>query len=48
MDYRRLARAKKYTSGLLSFAEANLPPGQREKLMESFERVLMLGLDKDQ
>jgi len=40
--------AKKYTSGVLSFAEADLPPGQREKLMEGFERVLMPGLDKDQ
>jgi hypothetical protein len=38
---------KKYTSGVLSFAEAD-PPGQREKLMASFERVLMPGLDKDQ
>jgi hypothetical protein len=38
---------KKYTSGVLSFAEADLP-GQREKLMASFERVLMPGLDKDQ
>ncbi|GKW14032.1 hypothetical protein PEC301899_43140 [Pectobacterium carotovorum subsp. carotovorum] len=40
--------AKKYTSGVLSFAEEDLPPGQREKLMASFERVLMPGLDKDQ
>ena len=40
--------AKKYTSGVLSFAEQDLPPGQREKLMVSFERVLMPGLDKDQ
>ncbi|KAB8313500.1 hypothetical protein EH228_01720 [Erwinia endophytica] len=40
--------AKKYTSGVLSFAEADLPLGQCEKLMESFERVLMPGLDKDQ
>jgi len=39
---------KKYTSGVLSFAEQDLPPGQREKLMVSFERVLMPGLDKDQ
>ncbi len=39
---------KKYTSGVLSFAEADLPPGQREKMMASFERVLMPGLDKDQ
>lgn len=40
--------AKKYTSGVLSFAEADLASGQREKLMASFERVLMPGLDKDQ
>jgi len=40
--------AKKYTSGVLSFAEPDLPAGQREKLMESFERILMPGLDKDQ
>ncbi|MEX0635085.1 hypothetical protein M8494_38045 [Serratia ureilytica] len=40
--------AKKYTSGVLSFAEQDLPPGQREKLMASFERFLMPGLDKDQ
>lgn len=40
--------AKKYTSGVLSFAEQDLQPGQREKLMASFERVLMPGLDKDQ
>lgn len=39
---------KKYTSGVLSFAESDLAPGQREKLMASFERVLMPGLDKDQ
>ncbi|WP_424221466.1 plasmid mobilization relaxase MbeA [Buttiauxella gaviniae] len=39
---------KKYTSGVLSFAEEDLPPGQREKLIESFERVLMPGLEKDQ
>ena len=40
--------AKKYTSGVLSFAEQDLASGQREKLMASFERVLMPGLDKDQ
>jgi len=40
--------AKKYTSGVLSFAEQDVPPGQREKLMASFERVLLPGLDKDQ
>lgn len=40
--------AKKYTSGVLSFAEKELPPGGREKVMESFERVLMPGLEKNQ
>lgn len=40
--------AKKYTSGVLSFAEADLPAGQRETVMASFERILMPGLDKDQ
>ena len=40
--------AKKYTSGVLSFAEKTLPTGGREKVMESFERVLMPGLEKNQ
>jgi len=40
--------AKKYTSGVLSFAEAGLAAGDREKVMASFERVLMPGLEKDQ
>lgn len=40
--------AKKYTSGVLSFEESALRPGQREKLMESFEKILLPGLDKDQ
>ena len=40
--------AKKYTSGVLSFAEKELPPGGREKVMASFERVLMPGLEKNQ
>lgn len=38
--------AKKYTSGVLSFAEKELPHGGREKVMASFERVLMPGLEK--
>ncbi|TRE14177.1 nuclease, partial [Salmonella enterica subsp. enterica serovar Derby] len=42
------AYAKKYASGGLYFAEKDLPPGQREKLMASFERGLMPGHDKDQ
>ncbi len=28
------------------FAEQTLPPGERERVMESFERVLMPGLEK--
>ncbi len=39
--------ANKYTSGVLSVAAEDLPPGQRDKLMETFDRVLMRGLDKD-
>ena len=31
-----------------SFAEKELPPGGREKVMASFERVLMPGLEKNQ
>ena len=38
--------SKKYTSGVLSFAEKELPPGERERVMTSFERVLMPGLEK--
>ncbi|MGE17108.1 hypothetical protein D9D43_26870 [Escherichia coli] len=34
--------------GVLSFAEKELPPGGREKVMASFERVLMPGLEKNQ
>ncbi|PAP04300.1 hypothetical protein CJZ29_24570, partial [Salmonella enterica subsp. enterica serovar Blockley] len=40
--------SKKYTSGVLSFAEKELPPGERERVMTSFERVLMPGHEKDQ
>ncbi len=40
--------AKKYTSGVLSFAEKELPPGGREKVMASFERVLMPVSKKNQ
>ncbi|MGC8127491.1 plasmid mobilization relaxase MbeA, partial [Klebsiella pneumoniae subsp. pneumoniae] len=40
--------AKNYTSGVLSYAEAELPPGQREQIMASFARVLRPGLDNDQ
>ncbi|MCX4169599.1 nuclease, partial [Enterococcus casseliflavus] len=30
---------QKYTSGMLAFAESTLPPGQREQITDSFERV---------
>ncbi|MTE38289.1 relaxase/mobilization nuclease domain-containing protein, partial [Klebsiella pneumoniae] len=40
--------AIRYTSGVLSFVEAELLPGPREQSMASFERVLMPGRDKDQ
>lgn len=39
---------KKYTSGVLSFEEANIPENQKQELMDSFESTLMAGLDKDQ
>ncbi|MGJ8868440.1 relaxase/mobilization nuclease domain-containing protein, partial [Salmonella enterica subsp. enterica serovar Kentucky] len=37
-----------YTSGVLSFAEMEIPPGERERVMTCFERVLRPGLEKDQ
>lgn len=40
--------AKKYTSGVLSFAEADLPPEQKRALMDSFEQALMPGLEARQ
>lgn len=40
--------AKKYTSGVLSFAESDLPREAKDKLMSSFESALLPGLDKDQ
>lgn len=40
--------AKKYTSGVLSFAESDLPRAAKDKLMASFESALLPGLDKDQ
>lgn len=42
------AYAKKYTSGVLSFAEADLAAEVKHKLMDSFERALLPGLDADQ
>lgn len=40
--------AQKYTSGVLSFAERDLDEHQKQQIMDSFERVLLPGLDKDQ
>lgn len=40
--------AQRYTSGVLSFAEATLTQQQKTEIMDSFERVLMPGLDADQ
>lgn len=39
---------KKYTSGVLSFEEKDIPEPQKQELMDSFESVIMAGLDKDQ
>ncbi len=40
--------AQKYKSGVLSFAERDLPEEQKQEIMQSFEQVLMPGLEKDQ
>ena len=40
--------AKKYTAGVLSFHESDLPANKKEQIMNSFERALLPGLDKDQ
>lgn len=40
--------AQKYTSGVLSFAERDLDEHQKQQIMDSFERALMPGMDKDQ
>jgi hypothetical protein len=40
--------ARKYTSGVLSFEEADLSPRQKDEIMDGFESVLLPGLDHDQ
>ncbi|WP_455815745.1 hypothetical protein, partial [Pseudomonas graminis] len=40
--------AKAYTSGVLSFSEADLPEPDKEKLITHFEKALLPGLDADQ
>ena len=40
--------ARKYTSGLLSFKELDLPAETKDRLMTDFETALLPGLDADQ
>ncbi len=40
--------AKKYTSGVLSFAESDVSDQAKQQIMDSFERALLPGLDSDQ
>ena len=40
--------AQKYTSGVLSFEEADIPEAAKQRLMDSFEGALLPALDKDQ
>lgn len=39
---------KKYTSGCLSFAEADLPEDAKQKIMADYEHCLFPGMDRDQ
>lgn len=40
--------ARAYTSGVLSFQEADIAESEKVRLMEEWEQTLMTGLDKDQ
>lgn len=40
--------SKKYTSGCLSFAEADLPEADKKKIMADFEKTLFPGMDPEQ
>lgn len=40
--------AKKYTSGVLSFEEKNIPEELKNEIMDSFEECLFAGLDRNQ
>lgn len=42
------AYAKRYTSGCLSFEEADLTPELKRQLMDTFEETLFPGMDKNQ
>ena len=43
-----LSFARNYTSGCLSFAEKDIPENQKQELMDSFQDMLMAGLDRNQ
>lgn len=43
-----LSFQNRYTVGVLSFEEKNLPDNDKRAIMESFESSLLAGLDKDQ
>lgn len=43
-----LSFKRNYTSGVLSFSEANIPPEQKQKIMDSWEVALFPGMDKNQ
>ena len=43
-----LSFKRNYTSGVLSFSEANIPPEQKQKIMDSWESALFPGMDKNQ
>jgi hypothetical protein len=40
--------AQRYTSGVLSFAERDLPREHKDDIMDEFEKTLFIGLDRDQ
>ena len=43
-----LAFSRRYTSGCLSFSEANIPLEQKQEVMNRFEECLFPSLEKDQ
>lgn len=40
--------AQKYTSGVISFAESDIPEQHKQEIMDGLERTLLPGLDADQ
>lgn len=43
-----LSFKRNYTSGVLSFSEANIQPDHKQKIMDSWEAALFPGMDKNQ